>query len=449
LALAKPSIGSTFDYWVPDNDNLENHRRGSIRKLRPVLLERTPLVHYVWQVDPTDQPPLQALDDLTSTLGSFGWAVDQAYAVVSLLRAEQIDATLLARDPVDRFRPVRRTASLNGSLRVPTPGSMRDLEQVHAANRAAVENQAERRRKRWPRVFDRVLYTNPERAIGKPYAVFKLLDASEDRVRYPHAKLIHVAGMTRHLAIYRMSRVPPGWVDPAEWVNRVVRGKRDESCQDEHRQFSYVPLPSIGHEHSDAMIRNVMIVAPLGMDRELAYLAEKLNGELLIPEVRADSCAATQAQPIASGSIELERFNPPAGKFIERHYLATADIWHTVTPVILPGHNDHKPEKTVKLIQRALEQSGIETPCEFAWQSIPFLKHCLSAHKYDSQGKPTGYFRPTYLNGNTMVHLRLRFGRRKLDGDAESEWLPANVTGPIVVGAGRHCGFGLMAAEGS
>ena len=51
-----------------------------------------------------------------------------------------------------------------------------------------------------------------------------------------------------------------------------------------HRQFSYVPLPSIGPFHADAMIRNMMIVAPLGMERELNFLAEQLNGQALEPE---------------------------------------------------------------------------------------------------------------------------------------------------------------------
>jgi hypothetical protein len=120
-----------------------------------------------------------------------------------------------------------------------------------------------------PKIFDRILYTSIERPIGSPYAVFKLLDANEDAYRHPHAKLIHIAGMVRHAAIQRMEADPPSWIEhPADWINRVVRGKRDESSTVEHRQFSYVPLPSIGHEHADAMIRNVMVVAPMGMDRE-------------------------------------------------------------------------------------------------------------------------------------------------------------------------------------
>lgn len=78
LAVPNPSSGIVFDHYVPDNDNSLNHRRSGIRKFRPLLLEGSPVVHYLWQLKPDEQPPLEALDELTSTLSSFGWAIDQA-----------------------------------------------------------------------------------------------------------------------------------------------------------------------------------------------------------------------------------------------------------------------------------------------------------------------------------------------------------------------------------
>jgi hypothetical protein len=34
-------------------------------------------------------------------------------------------------------------------------------------------------------------------------------------------------------------------------------------------------------------------------------------------------------------------------------------------------------------------------------------------------------------------------------GDPESPWTPSPVAGPLVIGAGRYCGFGLLAASQS
>jgi CRISPR-associated protein Csb2 len=120
---------------------------------------------------------------------------------------------------------------------------------------------------------------------------------------------------------------------------------------------------------------------------------------------------------------------------IARFYTQTANSWASVTPVILPGHDDHRPEKTRKLIEKALAQSGIEQPCEFEWSAFSRFRKSLSAHKYDKNKNVTGYLRPNYLESQTAVHLTLR-----LDNGVR-------VPGPLVIGAGRHCGLGLMASQ--
>jgi CRISPR-associated protein Csb2 len=119
---------------------------------------------------------------------------------------------------------------------------------------------------------------------------------------------------------------------------------------------------------------------------------------------------------------------------VARHYLNYANTWASVTPVILPGHNDHKPDKTRKLIEKALQQSGIDLPCEFEWSPFSHFPKSLPAFKYDRDKRLTGYIRPDHLLSQTAVHLKLRFN----DG--------VKVPGPLAIGAGRHCGFGLMAA---
>jgi CRISPR-associated protein Csb2 len=118
---------------------------------------------------------------------------------------------------------------------------------------------------------------------------------------------------------------------------------------------------------------------------------------------------------------------------VAKRYLDPARVWATVTPAILPGHDDHKPEKTVRLIERALIQSGVDQPCKFTWSALPNFPHCLTAHKYDRNRRPVGYFRPEHLKSMTAVHVQLAFEHA--------------VTGPLLIGAGRHCGFGVLAAS--
>jgi len=429
LASPRPSIGTIFDHWVPDNDDLQEHRRGSIRKFCPTLLEAHPLVHYVWRIDPSDEPPLAALDELTSTLSSLGWAIDQAYAVATLASSQQIDAATLGAARLSRFRPIRKTTSPIGSLRVPKRGSIRDLNRIHSANCTALRNQAERRRKRWPREFDRVLYTGIAQPIGRPFVIFKLVKHDGNGARYSHHKLIHLAGMVRHLAIEKMEFDPPADVDE-QWVRRYVAGHQDaedKRAGKPHAQFSYLPLPSIRHISkvpTDPAVRLVMVSAPVGDDAKLSHLARRLDGLPLqaLPNTQLD------------GAVRLERINGVNSAEDKVSYLYTepARAWASVTPIILPGHDDHKPTKTRRLIEKALAQSGVELPCEFEWSAFSRFQKSLSAHKYDRQGRLTGYIRPNYLLDRTAVHLTLRFEKP--------------IPGPLVIGAGRHCGLGLMAA---
>ena len=227
--------------------------------------------------------------------------------------------------------------------------------------------------------------------------------------------------MVRHLAIKMMEDSPPeGIGNPADWVRTYVAGHRDAGAES-HRQFSYLPLPSIGHAHTDPDLRRAMIAAPHGDDRVLRHLAMLLDGQKLIPtpETKLDH------PPTLVRSVHDN---------VARFYTNPAACWASVTPVILPGHDDHKPGKTRALIEKALRQSGIDLPCEYEWSAFSQFPKSLSAHKYDRDKRPTGYIRPSHLLSQTAVHLKLRF-----TGGVK-------IPGPLVIGAGRHCGLGLMAA---
>lgn len=83
------------------------------------------------------------------------------------------------------------------------------------------------------------------------------------------------------------------------------------------------------------------------------------------------------------------------------------------------------------------EALGIEQPWEFEWSAFSRFPKSFSAHRYDRDGRPTRYVRPDHLVSQTAVHVTLRFK----DG--------LKMPGPIAIGAGRHCGFGLFAAAES
>jgi CRISPR-associated protein Csb2 len=378
-----------------------------------------PTVHYLYSLETTNADPKELLNAIRPSVRSIhclGWGVDQVVADAVLVDSS---STLSAGET---WTPTARGGQ---RLRVHRKGSLDALTARHGKFLTRLVQGD------WTPVppltaFEQVRYRRDTDTVARPHAVFKLLDANEDPARYPHARLVHIAGMVRHVAIEAMTEAGAD----ADFVNRFIRGKRDAASGDEHKQISYVPLPSIGHAHADGMIRNIMLVAPIGMERELADVALRIDGVPLKPEGNLEG-REPESLPTDAYGAELRRFTSPKGKFIDTRYLGTSRVWQTVTPVILDGHDDKKPGKTIRLIQIALQRAGIETPCEFTWQSLPFFRNCLSAHKYDRAGRHTGYHRPAHLKDLTAVHVRIEFAHP--------------VPGPLTLGAGRHCGLGLMA----
>lgn len=391
-------------------------------------------LHYLYSLPNGDCPHYDTLAQAARSITHLGWGIDMAVGDASVITDEQA-----VQLPGQRWQP----SPIGGSpLRTPKAGTFDDLARKHADFLGRLTDDGFR-----PvpplRVFDVVRYRRQDQPLQRPYRVFELRNTDGSRFRYPHRQLIHIAGMVRHLAIEAMKKVPPRDVD-LDWVETYAAGHRkgdriddaDEGRQGEpvvgsdlHRQLSYLPLPSIGTEHTDPGVRRVMIVAPVGDDAWLDHVARRLAGQALKP-VRGDEFAGREPPLL----VPVRRDN------IAGFYTRPASVWHTFTPVILPGHDDHKPDKTRKLIAKALAQSGIEQSCEFEWSAFSRFSKSFSAHKYDKDKRLQGYIRPNHLLSQTAVHLTLRFH------DGSDLKNPVDIPGPIVVGAGRHCGFGLFAA---
>jgi CRISPR-associated protein Csb2 len=417
---------STYRLYVPDNvaDKVAKawsaYRDASIseyrteKDVRPMHVNGE-AVHYLFPLNDGTCPDLPTLTTAARSITHLGWGVDMIAADACILSEK--DAVSLNGE---QWHPVDGTAAV--ALRCAVPGTLAALTSRHQAflSRIRRDEKGDETFNPVPPLtaFDLVGYRREGDVSTRGSVIFELRKDQGDFFSYPQRCLIHIAGMVRHLAIANMQMAPPDGV-AENWVETYVAG-HSQAGSDMHRQFSYLPLPSIGHRHVDPSVRRVMIAAPPGDDRLLHHLATLLAGQQLKPTEETQlECPPTLVR------VRNDR--------VARYYVEPANVWCSVTPVILPGHNDHKPMKTRKLIEKALLQSGIVHPCDFDWSPHSRFPKALSAHKYDRQGRPTGYIRPSHLLSQTAVHLVLRFK----DG--------LKVPGPLAIGAGRHCGFGLMA----
>jgi len=409
-------------FYVPDNTAdrvVPAWQRGDFTKqvsrtekvVRPTRLDGE-AVHYLYALHDGDSGYLDVLTTAARNMTHLGWGIDMVTGDASIMSSDRV-AGLEGR----RWRP---TPTGGTPLRVPIEGTVNDLMRKHEAFLNRLANDAFRPVP--PLKAFRVLgYRRDDEPLQRPFQVFELRQIDGSRFRYPPRKLMHIAGMVRHLAIKSMKASPPSG-GTAEWVDTYVAGHTTEDVA-EHRQLSYLPLPSIGHVHTDPGVRRIMIAAPVGDDAWLNHVARHLAGQVLDP-LRGEEF----------GDNDPPLLVPVQHDDIAHYYTKPANAWASVTPVILPGHDDHKPEKTRKLIEKALAQSGINQPCEFEWSAFSRFPKSLSAHKYDKNKRPIGYLRPDYLSSQTAVHLTLRFND------------DLRVPGPLAIGAGRHCGLGLFAS---
>lgn len=411
--------GQVVIRYVPNNDGdkvIDRQNRLTGKTSRPTLMLGEPVVHYLWPLVGVVSEIAEGVVAAARCMTCLGWGIDMAYA----------DAQVVGDDAIANLEGIRWLPKIGvfrneGMLRLPNEGSLEDLKISHQSALGRIMHGRPLNNVKKPCVFDSVFYTSSERPLGRPVVIFELRDGDDNYFQFSQARLKCVSAMVRHAAIKAMGVQkgfpPPGIIDPAKWVDSFVAGHRPDGVAD-HKQFSYVPLPSVGHPHSDGNIRRVMIMAPFGQDNNLIHLAEQLDGYQLERE--------------GGGAAPVLRRGRPDN--VTALYTTQSCIWATVAPVILPGHDDHKPAKAKKLLLAAFAQSGIEQPCEFTWGALPYFPNCLSAYSRDRNGRPIGCLRPKKLEGLTAVHVRMRFDKP--------------VAGPIVVGAGRHRGFGVFAGVG-
>ncbi len=408
--------------WTRGNNEASIAEHRTLKTARPTHLRGGDTVHYLWPItsNDADPPPVEPLARAVEGMVALGWGIDLVVAQCRVLSSGDIAGEGLERWEVARSHATSR-------LRCPVPGSLDALMDRHVAflNRLADDTFHP-----VPPLtsYRAVGYRRPNDPVARPYRLFKLQTPDGEPYRHPPSRLMHLAGMVRHLAIKQMKRFPPAAMPdgaplPKDWVEVYIAGHaRNDGTT--HRQLSYLPLPSLGHRHADPGIRRVMIAAPLGDDALLNHVARRLEGQTLHPE-RGGECGACKPPMLVS--------IPRSGDIVTRCYTKPASTWHSFTPVILPGHDDHKMDKRRTLIERALAQAGIEHPCEFEWSPISHFPKAYSAHKHDRAKRPAGFLRPGHLQSQTAVHLTIRFRDGLL------------VPGPLVVGAGRHCGLGVFA----
>ena len=411
---------SPYTLFVPNNDADKEFDRQKLLTSKiatPHRMHNGDTLHYLWPIEEPDFPEGQTHAELLCRearhLLALGWGIDQVVGNGRILTEAQGAAL-----PGQRWRAWVARRAGHKQWRVPTEGSLGDLERVHRSSLRCVDGKQYRPPLKLKR-FALVSYL-PEGALAaRSYAVFELPEG----VAFRQVDVVQVAAMLRSLACREEHQKDFQQQFPDENSEVYLAGHVNGANRTPPR-FSYLPLPTIGHEHADGMIRRLLIADPYGGDGARARWArDRLRNAMLVDKDGNQR------------GILLDLWRPSSKGMIDRYYVGPSQAWSSVTPVILPGYDDFKaikdardsqPIKAERLLFKALRQAGIsiESVADVFLRKAPFWP---GAHH------PRLYRRPDYLKNFPAWHVHIRF----------KEPIP----GPLAIGAGRHCGLGIFASE--
>lgn len=409
-----------------DEGNAAEHR--TMKNVRPSRLPEEASVHYAWLLD-GDEGAASALIAAARGVVALGWGVDLVVgdgAVVDGARLAELSAPLKTWEPRSDGRC---------ELRAPSAGTLNDLDRRHEAFLART-SLADPTLRPPPALstFTITAYARSDRRPAPDVAAFTLMRVESDNFRaFDTARRgMAVAGMLRHSV--RAAAERAGWTE--ERVRDSVMGHGDG---DEPRLL-LVPVPSIEPRGTGAetvgAVRRVLVFSTDSRSADTAWAKRVLGGVDLIDEKTGEVQAVLAATSTKDGVLA--------------RYVGESTTWTTVTPMVLPGHDDpgglrdklrkvkdsHEQKSLLArlakrregLVRKAIRHAGLGDELAFAAEietrETGFIAGLEKASRYSV---------PSHLTKFPRLHVRLRWSTK--------------VSGPLCLGRGRFSGLGLFAAE--
>jgi len=180
-----------------------------------------------------------------------------------------------------------------------------------------------------------------------------------------------------------------------------------------HPHCAIVPLPFVDHEHADGRISGVAVVMPHDI------LAEDRRRVALV-------CSSLQeiklSRDLDVWTVEVMEPDDVRQSLRPGNWKEASIWWTSATPIIL----DRFPKKGIpveEILAQCCERIGLPRPIGIEHKPFPFVKGTLPVNRFRLQRAKEE--RPRWA-----VHARLKFA--------------APVAGPLLLGAGRFFGLGLM-----
>jgi CRISPR-associated protein Csb2 len=375
-------------------------------RVRTSALPAHPRVAMIWQGEP-DVGVVAALEAMARRVPYLGRSTGIALVAASVTSDQWPDEML--GDDQDTFEPCD-LLSREVSLRVPYPGFLDELDAQFIADRPAWEVSRYRGYRRRPRSSEPT-----SRAAGNRADPDRLTpSAYSDVVVFRFNGLRPQATLTVRLTeAFRSTVLKAAGRDAPD----VLHGHG----ADGRPHVAFLALPDVGGVHSDGLLLGMAIAVP-----ELPAGERKAVLRAVLGLRRADLEGAVELRVPGIGGVALT-YEPglvrPRGASPQR-WRRGSRRWVSATPMILDRF-PKRPDQLEAEVRAGFRMVGLPEPIDLDISSVPLMSGAARLRPQDL---------PAHAKGRLFRHVAATFERR--------------VAGPVLVGAGRYLGVGLLAPVG-
>ena len=390
-------------------------RRGKQERQFPSVFPETPRVAYVWESRPDAEAEV-ALDQLLERVTRLG-------------HSSSLVSCRITPTPPNPTQVVT-TDGAGSRLRTVRPGQLAELERMHARHQGF-------RPRSLP--FTAVHYgdatTPSSEMVLEPntcgdWIVFKF---AHDSRSFPTTRTVELATAMR-AAILAYAEDP---------IPEAVSGHRPDGAPTLSPHVAIVPIPFVGSPHADGRVLGIAVSIPNGVDRLSRTAVYRAIGtwERMMQEAGPDRYKYPLKLTLGPrGAVQLRRIvgNSDLVSLRPGVWNNSSHRWTSVTPVALPQHPGSLTKGAARI--RAKVWGRAETAARLACTHVDLPEPAavaLSLDPWVAGARRTAHFPPFRQKGREgrpvrrqLVHVSLTFDDL--------------VRGPLMIGAARFFGLGLM-----
>lgn len=397
------------------------NQRSKQARYYPSVTPDSPVVTYCWpQAAPT--PTLaEHLDHLLERVVRIG----HSSSLVSCRLGQAAPEPSLI--PVaDRDRQSQPDGPLLRSVR---PGQLRALEHLHARHQASTPRTLPATGVHY-RPSPRTTWAFPEPIRPTRAGDWQVIQFAQGSRGRPMTTAVAVASALRGAILsYANDPIPEG-----------LSGHQPDGTKTPDPHVAFVPLPFVGHRHATGALLGAALIFPAGMSPDDP--ARRATFQALV-NWEAATRGAMELQLGRRGVVALELTEETTAKTLwPSTWGFPTTTWVSATPVALSRHPGSlrrgSPARRHAAWERAHHQItnechhvGLPAPTDVQVRFEPFVAGARSAAQFPAFRQPGagGQSQPRVL-----VHTRIEFDHP--------------VQGPLLLGAGRFFGLGLMRPVG-